>query len=145
MTDSEANKQAGEQTPAQTPEQTAPAATPDAAPEGAANEANAEGKVNAPKEAKPKLKCDECGQVMPNGYVLKKHMAAKHSAARKDMPPEDVAKPIEMPETVKLRFKVPVEFNINGKAYAGKEIHVPYESLSAATETVRAAYGDVLL
>jgi len=47
------------------------------------------------------------------------------------------------PTSVVMRFTVPVEFFINGNAFRGREIEVPFEFLDTAMQIVRQAYGNV--
>lgn len=84
------------------------------------------------------LKCDKCEKEVNNSYLLAKHKAKFHADSETDAPK---IIEMEMPKTQVLRFKIDVEFNINGKQYSGREIEVPYNSVPAAVDIVRNAYG----
>ena len=97
-------------------------------------------------ENKKSFKCPKCGKVMPNAYVLKRHLASKHGVKAVDSKGKKTEKiPVEMPKTTVLKFKQGVEFMINGKKYAGSEIEIPLEFVPAAVDIVTTAYGDILV
>lgn len=109
------------------------------------------GLINNMEEAmkKPsvgKLFCKECGRSMINSYILKRHVAAKHAIG----PAAAVSAPaaggvVELPRTVLLRFKQPVECNVNGRKFAGDAIEVPFDYVTSVVEIVKTAYGSDIM
>jgi hypothetical protein len=87
----------------------------------------------------PTLTCSECGNdKFTNDYMLNRHMKARHTDHT-----AAVASEVEAagPHEQVLKFNIPVEFQINGRKFEGTEISVPYDSVSAALDIVRTAYG----
>lgn len=90
-----------------------------------------------------KLFCKECGRSMLNSYVLKRHIAARHTVGQTADVSSSPSKGtmVEFPQTVLLRFKQPVECCVNGRKFAGDAIEVPFEYVPSVVEIVKTAYG----
>jgi GT2 family glycosyltransferase len=94
------------------------------------------------------MKCEICKESFKNGYLLKKHEAAKH----KDnvVLEEKVVNNLPDASEVQgysqlLKFKRDIEVQINGHKFYGMEVEVPSEYVAAVIETAQAAYGmDIL-
>lgn len=95
------------------------------------------------KPSVDKLFCKECGRSMRNSYVLKMHIAAKHAVGQAATAPSapSAGGVVQLPKTVLLRFKQPVECNVNGRKFAGDAIEVPFEYVPSVVEIVKTAYG----
>ncbi|MBI5357058.1 glycosyltransferase [Candidatus Collierbacteria bacterium] len=90
-----------------------------------------------------KIFCKECGRSMPNSYLLNRHIAAKHAVGQAAPPAGGPAGngAVELPKTVLLRFKQPVECCVNGRKFAGDAIEVPFEYVPSVVEIIKTAYG----
>lgn len=92
-----------------------------------------------------------CEVSCPNSYILAKHKAKAHGDAipmPKDVAPGDGITPVEVPqkpETQLLKFKRPIDININGNQFKGTEVDVPFDYVSSVIDTAQTAYGHDIL
>ena len=103
------------------------------------------------KMAKKTCSAEGCGATLVNSYIEARHMAKAHAdgaTTPENAIPGGGVEPVlvpQKPNTQLLRFKQPIEVNINGQKFAGMEVAVPFDMVSSVIDTVNTAYGPNLL
>jgi hypothetical protein len=93
------------------------------------------------------VKCKYCESEFKNSYLRNKHVIVDHESDKlAEMATNPAIEPISLPTEMVMRFSVPVEIYINGHAFIGKDIKVPYEYIDGVTQTACEVYGpDVII
>lgn len=93
-------------------------------------------------KVKEMVVCANCNKKYKNGFELSKHKGKAHIAEIQTEQVQAVARPL----TQLLKFKRPIECQINGEKFEGTDVEVPVEKVHAVLEICRTAYGaDILV